>query len=202
MILNTNFLTEEEYYNNLKMQVLDEGILGTILQGAASLLGYTGLTVFAGLGAVMLAKSAVSKEGKINRFFRRIFGSKKNLDFDAVKGKTVVKRELAKADSYKERLKDVYEAIDQKDWDEAEKRFKASKYTDDIDAIKAIAIAITDKVGEPPLFVYPSGNETYFLCKRILGMKYAKALANAVIAALKQNKSYHNDVRELDLDVK
>lgn len=202
MIINNTFLTEDEYYDNLRMQVLDEGIIGTILSRAASVLGYTGLTVFAGLGAVMLAKSAISREGKINRFFRRIFGNKKNLDFDAVKGKAVVKRELAKVESYKEKLRDVYDAIDQKDWEEAERRFKASKYTEDVDAIKAIAIAITDKVGEPPLFVYPSGNETYFLCKKILGMKYAKALANSVLAALKQNKSYHNDVRELDLDVK
>lgn len=202
MLLNTNFLTEDEYYNNLKMEVLDEGMFGGIIKGAASVLGYTGLAVFAGLGATMLARSVVSKEGKINKFFRRVFGNKKNLDFDAVKGKAVVKRELSKADSYKERLKDVYEAIDHKDWDEAERLFKASKYTEDVDAIKALAIAITDKIGEPPLFVYPSGNETYFICKKILGMKYAKALANAVLAALKQNKSYHNDVREIDLDVK
>ena len=202
MILNTNFLTEDEYYDNLKMEVLNEGFFGTVLKGAASALGYTGLAVFAGLGLVMLAKSATSREGRINRFFRRIFGSKKNLDFDAVKGRSVVKRELSKAESYKEKLKDVFEAIDHKDWDEAERRFKASKYTEDVDAIKAVAIAITDKVGEPPLFVYPSGNETYFLCKKIVGMKYAKALANAVLAALKQNKSYHNDVREIDLDIR
>ena len=202
MILNTNFLTEDEYYDKLKMEVLDEGVLSTILSKAASVLGYTGLTVFAGLGAALLARSAISKEGKINKFFRRVFGKKENLDFDAIKGKAVVKRENEKGKEYRTALQDTFNAINNSDWDEAERTFKASKYTENIDAIKTVALAITDKIGEPPLFVYPSGNETYFLCKKILGMKYAKALAQSVLAALKQNKSYHNDIKELDLDVK
>lgn len=194
MITNTTFLSEDEYYNNIKMEVLNEGIFKTIIQGAATLLGYAGLFTFGWFGATLIAKSAVSKEGKINKFFRRIFGKKKNLDFDAVKGKPVVKRELAKAESYSERLKEVFNAIDAEDWDNAERIFKASRYTDDTEAIKAVALKITDKTGEPPLFVYPQGNNTYFLCKRILGMKYAKALAQSVLAALKQNKSYYQDV--------
>lgn len=201
MILNTNFLTEEEYYNNMKMQVLDEGIFSSLIKGAATLLGYSGLAVFAGFGAALLAKSAVSKEGKINRFFRRIFGKKKDLDFDAVKGRAVVKREIDKTKEFKNALQDVFNAIDHSDWDEAERLFKDSKFSENPDAIKVIALAITDKIGEPPLFVYPSGNETYFVCKKVLGMKYAKALAQSVLAALKQNKSYHEDVKRLDLDV-
>ena len=202
MILNTNFLTEEEYYNNLRLQVLDEGILGSILKGAATLLGYSGLAVFAGFGAAMLAKSAVSKEGKINKFFHRIFGNKKNLDFDAIKGRAIVKREDDKAKELRTALQDVFNAVEHSDWDEAERLFKDSKYVENPDAIKAVALAITDKLGEPPLFVYPSGNETYFVCKKVLGMKYAKALAQSVLAALKQNKSYHENVKQLDLDVR
>ena len=201
MIVNNTFLTEDEYYNKLRLEVLDEGILGSILKGAATLLGYTGLTVFAGLGAALLAKSAVSKEGKVNRFFKRVFGKNKNLDFDSIKNKPIVKREDEKAKELKNALKDVFDAIEHSDWDEAERLFKSSRYVDNPDAIKAIALAITDKVGEPPLFVYPSGNETYFICKRILGMKYAKALAQSVLVALKQNKSYHNNVKELELDI-
>lgn len=201
MIVNTTFLSEDEYYDNLKMQVLDEGLFGSLIKGAATLLGYTGLAVFAGFGAALLGKSMVSKEGKINKFFRRIFAKKKDLDFDAIKGRPVVKREAAKAESYNEKLKDVYEAIDQQDWDEAESRFKNSKYVDDPEAIKAVALKITDKVGEPPLFVYPQGNQTYFLCKRILGMRYAKALAQSVLAALKQNKGYYKEVSDSDINV-
>lgn len=201
MIVNTNFLTEEEYYNDLKTQVLNEGFFSALIKGAATLLGYSSLAVFAGFGIALLANSATSKEGKINKFFRRIFGKKRNLDFDAVKGRTVVKRETAKAGSYNEKLKEVYTAIENEDWDTAENLFKASKYTDDPGAIKAVALRITDKTGEPPLFVYPQGNMTYFLCKKILGMKYAKALTQSVLAALKQNKTYYKDVSDLDLNV-
>jgi hypothetical protein len=194
MITNTTFLSEDEYYNNIKTEVLNEGLFKTIIQGAATLLGYTGLFTLGCFGATLIAKSAVSKEGKINKFFKRIFGKKKNLDFDAVKGKPVVKREIAKAESYNERLREVFDAVEAEDWDNAERAFKASNYTDNVEAIKAVALKITDKTGEPPLFVYPQGNNTYFLCKRILGMKYAKALAQSVLAALKQNKSYYDDV--------
>ena len=199
MVVNNTFLTEDEYYDNLKMQVLDEGFLGTILKGAATLLGYSGLAIFAGFGAAMLAKSAVSKEGKINRFFRRIFGNKKNLDFDAVKGRAVVKREEDKAKAAQARFPEVFKAIEMGDWDEAERLFKNSEYTDNPEMVKAVAMAICDKVGEPPLFVYPSGNEAYFKCKKIVGMKYAKAITQAVLAAMKQKKSYVS-IADTDID--
>ena len=194
MILNTNFLTEEEYYDKLRMEVLDEGFLGTILKGAASVLGYSGLTMLAGLGAVMIAKSTVSKEGKINKFFHRVFGKNNNLDFDAIKEKAVVRREINKAKDAEHKIPEVFEAIKHSDWDEAEMLFKKSGYTENTDVIKAIALAISDKLGEPPLYVYPSGNETYFKCKQILGIRYAKALTQSVMAALKQNKEYYKDV--------
>lgn len=201
MIVNTTFLTEDEYYDNLRMQVLDEGFFGSLIRGAATLLGYTGIALFAGFGVALLGRSIVSKEGRINKFIRRIFTKKKDLDFDAVRGKAVVKREVAKAESYNEKLKDVYEAIEHADWEEAERKFKDSRYVDDPEAIKAVALKITDKVGEPPLFVYPQGNQTYFLCKKILGMKYAKALAQSVLAALKQNKGYYKEVSDSDINV-
>lgn len=195
MILNTNFLTEEEYYNRLSIEVMDDNkFRASINEG---ILGFTGLAMLAGLGGALLAKSATNKHGKIRNFFKRIFGKKKKFDFDTIKGKAVVKRELDKSEEIKIVLQDVFTAIDHSDWDEAEKLFKDSRYVDDVNAIKAIALAITDKIGEPPLFVYPSGNETYFVCKKVLGMKYAKALAQSVLVALKQDKGYY---KEINLD--
>lgn len=192
--LNTSFLTEEEYYDNIRKEVLDEGFFGALIKGAATLLGYAGIGAFAGIGLAMIAKSTVSNHGKINNFFRRIFGKKKDLDFDAVKGRAVVKREISRSESFEDRLPEVYKAIGQEDWEEAEKLFKDSRYVDNPAAIKALAIKITDKVGEPPLFIYPQGNRTYFICKKIFGMRYAKALTQSVLAALKQNKSYTQDI--------
>ena len=199
MIVNNTFLTEDEYYDKLRLEVLDDNKFMASLN--ESVLGFTALALLAGFGGAMLAKTADNKQGKVKGFFKRIFGKKKSFDFDAVKGKSVVKREDEKAKEFKNSLKDVFEAIDHSDWDEAERLFKDSKYTDNADAVKAVALAITDKTGEPPLFIYPTGNDTYFLCKKILGIKYAKALAQSVLAALKQNKGYYKDVSDIDIDV-
>ena len=42
------------------------------------------------------------------------------------------------------------------------------------------------------MFVYPSGNEVYFNLKKVLGIKYAKAITDSVIAAMKTDKSYYD----------
>ena len=199
MIVNNTFLTEDEYYDKLRMEVLDDNKFMASLN--ENVFGFTALALLAGFGGAMLAKTANGKRSKVKGFFKRIFGKKKELDFDAIKGKSVAKREEDKAKEFKNSLKDVFEAIDHSDWDEAEKLFKDSKYTENVDAIKAVALAIADKTGEPPLFIYPTGNDTYFLCKKILGMKYAKALAQSVLAALKQNKSYYKDVNDIDMNI-
>ena len=199
MILNTNFLTEDEFYDKLRMEVLDDNkFKASINEGV---LGFTAVALLAGLGGALLAKSSAKKEGKVKGFFKRIFGKKKEFDFDDIKGKAIVKRELDKAKDAEHKIPEVFDAIKHSDWDEAEMLFKKSVYTENTDVIKAVALAISDKLGEPPLYIYPSGNDTYFKCKQILGMKYAKALTQSVMAALKQNKGYYKDVKELDLDV-
>ena len=197
MLLNDNFLTEDEFYDKMRMETLDDQKFQTISESVAGILGFSALALLGGFGGALIAKSRENKKGKVKGFFKRIFGRKKEFDFDSVKGKPVVKREIDKAKDAEERIPEVFKAIKMGDWDEAEMLFKKSNYTDNPDVIKAVALAISDKIGEPPLFVYPSGNETYFKCKQILGMKYAKALTQSVMVALKQNKNYYKDI-ELD----
>lgn len=194
MILNSNFLTEEEFYNKMRIDTLDDQKFQVISESVASILGFTGLALLAGFGGSLLSKTREGKRGKIRGFFRRIFGKKKEYDFDTAKNRAVVKRELDRAKTAEQRIPEVFEAIRHGDWDEAEILFKKSDYTENPEVIKAVALAISDKIGEPPLYVYPSGNETYFVCKQILGMKYAKALTQAVMAALKKNKEYYKEV--------
>lgn len=190
MLLNTNFLTEEEYYNNLRLEVIDDQKFQVISESVASILGFTALAMLAGFGGSLIAKSRENKKGKIRNFFRRIFGKKKNFDFDENKARAVVKREQEKAKSAEARFPEVFKAIKMGDWDEAERLFKNSDYTENTEMVKAVAMAICDELGEPPLYVYPSGNEAYFKCKKILGIKYAKAITQAVLAAMKQHKGY------------
>lgn len=190
MLLNTNFLTEEEYYNNLRLEVIDDQKFQVISESVASILGFTALAMLAGFGGSLIAKSRENKKGKIRNFFRRIFGKKKNFDFDENKARAVVKREQEKAKSAEARFPEVFKVIKMGDWDEAERLFKNSDYTENTEMVKAVAMAICDELGEPPLYVYPSGNEAYFKCKKILGIKYAKAITQAVLAAMKQHKGY------------
>lgn len=188
MILNSNFLTEDEYYDRLKLETLDDNKFQTISESVAGLLGFTALAMLGGFGGALIANSKENKKGKIKSFFKRIFGKKKEFSFDANKNRAVVKREQDKVKDAESKIPEVFKAIRMEDWDEAERLFDSSKYTDNIDVIKAVIMAISEVVGEPPLFVYPSGNDTYFKCKKVVGMKYAKAAAQAVIVAMKQQK--------------
>ena len=199
MILNNDFLTEEEYYSKLMLDVLDDKRYKTISESVATLLGFSALALLGGFGGALIAKSRENKKGKIRGFFRRLFGKKKSFDFDYNKKRAVVKREQDKAKSAEDKIPEVFRAIRMDDWDEAETLFKNSPYTDNVDVIKAVSMAICDKLGEPPLFVYPQGNEAYFKLKKIVGMKYAKAITQALIVAMKQNKSY-NSIADADID--
>ena len=199
MILNNDFLTEEEYYDKLMLDVLDDRRYKTISESVATLLGFSALALLGGFGGALIAKSREKKQGKIKSFFKRLFGKKKEFDFDYNKKRAVVKREQDKAKSAEDKIPEVFRAIRMDDWDEAETLFKNSPYTDNVDVIKAVSMAICDKLGEPPLFVYPQGNEAYFKLKKIVGMRYAKAITQAVIVAMKQNKSY-NSIADADID--
>lgn len=188
MILNNDFLTEDEYYDRLRLETLDDKKFNAASTISESVLGFTALALLGGFGGALIAKSVGNKKGKVKGFFKRIFGKKKEFDFDANKNRAVVKREQDKIKIAEEKIPEVIKAIKMEDWDEAERLFDASKYTDNIDVIKAVIMAISEVIGEPPLFVYPSGNDTYFKCKKVVGMKYAKAAAQAVVVAMKQQK--------------
>ena len=197
MIINYKYHTKVEYHDRPKLQTKDESKCSVISERVASLLGFTALAMLGGFGGALIAKSRENKQGRIRGFFKRIFGKKKEFDFDTNKNRAVVKREQDKVKDAESKVPEVFKAIRMEDWDEAERLFDSSKYTDNIDVIKAIIMAISEVVGEPPLFVYPSGNETYFKCKKVVGMKYAKAAAQAVIVAMKQQKP----LSEIELNV-
>ena len=199
MLLNNNFLTEDEYYDKLKLETLDDKRFSVISESVASILGFTALAMLGGFGGALIAKSHENKKGKVRGFFRKLFGKKKDFDFKSNEERAAVKREQEKVKSAEARLPGVFKAIRMDDWDEAERIFKNSNYTDNPEMIKAVAIAISEQTGEPPLFVYPSGNDTYFKCKKILGMKYAKALTQAVIVAMKQKKNIIS-INDVDID--
>ena len=167
---------EERFYEEQRQQ-LDEGLFSI------------GIGALAG---ALIARSAY--KGKINRFFRKVFKKKDKVDLESYTGKPSVEREQRNLDTMEDKLSDVFEAIQRKDWQEARKRYRNSKYFENDNAIKAIAMKITDVMGEPPMYLYPTGNESYMALKTITNPKVGRAVSNAILKSLKANKSYYNDV--------
>lgn len=196
--MNENFL-EEQFYDDLRKELLDEGAFMNAATKAATILGCANITLFAGLGAALIAKSTVSKKGKIHKFFEKIFKRKSLKNFDLESAPASATKELDNFENMKTKLADVFKAIENKDADEARRLFKDSDYYDDADAIKAIAIKITDVYGEPPMYIYPSGNESYFALKTITNPKVGRAVSNAVLSALRRDKSYYSELKKQDL---
>lgn len=86
-------------------------------------------------------------------------------------------------------LKEVYNAIDKKDFDLAKEEFnKTSKYIqNNPDVHKVIISEISRVVGEPPIYVRSPGNDTYRAIKKIINIRVAKAAAYATKIALGKN---------------
>ena len=91
MILNNDFLTEDEYYDRLRLETLDDRKFDAASTISESVLGFTALALLGGFGGALIAKSVGNKKGKVKGFFKRIFGKKKEFDFDANKNRAGLK---------------------------------------------------------------------------------------------------------------
>lgn len=184
-------LEEENYYNGFQM-LNEAGFLATMTT-AAKVLGYANIAGLSGIGAAMIIKSAKKSE-KLKKFLSKLFkGKKKEFEFNDINSNKG-KREIQTSENYAEKLKDIIESIKNNDFDEAKWRWEKGNWENDERAVKVVALELTEKLGEPPLYVYPSGNKCYFACKQIMGIKTAKALADSVVSAMVKNKSYYDDM--------
>ncbi len=176
---------EEKFYEEQRNEILNEGLFSI------------GLGALAG---ALIARSAY--KGRIGRFFKKLFKKKDPVPYDSFKGKPSTKKEERNYDMMEDKLGDIFDAIEQKDWQEARKRYRNSKYFENDNAIKAIAMKITDVMGEPPMYIYPTGNQSYMALKTITNPKVGRAVSNAIVKALKANKSYYSDLSDIDIDTK
>lgn len=176
-------LIEEKFYEEQREIILNESFLGL------------GLGALAG---ALIARSAY--KGRINRFFKKIFKKKEPAPVEEFESKASTRKEERNYSAMEEKLSDVFEAIENKDWQEARIRYRNSKYYENEDAIKAIAMKITDVMGEPPMYLYPTGNESYMALKTITNPRTGRAVSNAIIKALKTNKSYYKELKDIDIE--
>lgn len=193
--------TIRDIYEEKQEQELEESFTAG-LTVAATALGYTaisGLAVFG--GAILIASAKRAKIGdKIKRLFVKITG--KETEFNLKKGTDKLKQKSAIRDAYDnykksemaEKLSDVLDAISRRDYEEALSEYRASGEMGNNDAVRIIALAVTEEFGEPPLYYISPGNESFQFLKRIVGPRTAKAVADSVMYALNKNKSYFSDV--------
>lgn len=193
--------TIREIYEEKQQQELEEGFVAG-LTAAATALGFTaigGLAVFG--GAVLVASAKKAKLGnKIKALFAKIAG--KETEFNLKKGTDKLKQKSGireMYDNYKkseiaEKLSNVLAAISRRDYEEALSEYRASGEFGNDDAIRIIALAVTEEFGEPPLYYISPGNGSFQFLKRIVGPRTAKAVADSVMYALNKNKSYFSDI--------
>jgi hypothetical protein len=182
---------EEKENQNFDKEMLEEGVLSVIF----TLLGYGivgGVLAFGGTLLIMGGKAYVMKMGDL---WRKIIGKTgKKVDpqtvMQAIETNGQVKAEKVKLEekhrTYEEQLKEVYDGIDKRDFEEAKQAYYRLPRTlqSNPDVHKAIITEITKALKEPPLYIKSPGNPTYQAIKRVLNIRVARAAAQAVEMAL------------------
>jgi len=87
-------------------------------------------------------------------------------------------------DKYEEELMHIYNAIEEKDWEEAKNEYKLLNKNKEIK--QCIVEKIVDVCGEPPIYINSPGNETYRVIKKIMGQQFAIQITNAFSEKIKK----------------
>jgi hypothetical protein len=135
----------------------------------------------------------------INRKFRNIGKDDLEEAIERMKNDPAVKQQIAKTEKakklYEEELKEVYEAISNKDFDKA--RIELSKVSDKIsenpDVHKVVITEIVKSLKQPPIYIQSPGNSTYQAIKKVLNIKIARASAEATKSGLADKLSSENE---------
>lgn len=110
--------------------------------------------------------------------------------FNKQRSNPVVKQEIIKAveskREYSDILEKVYDAIEEGNYQNLKEEYNALPTNfKNMNAIKQVLInEITKKTKEPPISTPTPGNKTYKIIREILGLKEAKAAAQAVMYSL------------------
>lgn len=193
----TEYITERE--EDDFQQRLDEDF-ATV---AGTVLGYSSVGLLVGWAGMLLVKGYTKLGGKmvngIRKAWQGLFKKKSPKPDEVVnniknmKTDQVVKMAKEKGNNerkqFEEKLKDVFDAINNEDADLAASKFKESgvKVTPIVNRV--IIGEITNALGEPPIHYGNTGNDAYLFVKKILGIKVAQAAAAAVKEALKKQGS-------------
>jgi len=103
---------------------------------------------------------------------------------------------------YEDELKEVYSAIDSKDFEGAKKAFNQvpKELQNNPDVYKVIIAEVSRVLKEPPLYVSSPGNKTYQAIKKIINIRVARAAAMATKMAIEKNLR-NDDVKQMEQEV-
>jgi len=185
-----DFLEEKEEIDISKK--LNENVVGTI--GTA--LGYGAAGLITAFGATLLTLGGIKAVKGLAKLWKKIFHEfKGKAPQEIVKEVKLdpkinqIKKDIEKRSrAYEDSLKDVYGAINEKDFALAKQNFEKLDPTlkNNPDVHKAIITEITKVMKLPPLYVQSPGNTTYQKIKQVLGIKIARAAAAATEMAFKK----------------
>lgn len=208
----------QEYISLKEEKQLDEELLtedvATVIMGILAVPSVVALTAW---GASWVATSYVSALTKITnsitRMWKKMFSNLKGIDQESIKKnvkemardprtRKVLKQTEEKKRAFEDELKEVFSAIESKDFVEAKRSFNAvaKDIQNNPDVHKVIISEISRVLNEPPLYVTSPGNKTYKAIKQVINIRVARAAALATKMAIEKELKNDN-VRDLEKEV-
>lgn len=179
------------------------------LMVAATILGIPTVGLLAAYGGSLVAYAyakgivgIVAIWRKIGEVFHELRGKKAAEYLARVRKDPLVKHEIAKAITkkreYDDVLKEIYEAIDKKDFLTLKEKYEAlSPSFRNMPTVKQILInEITKALGEPAQWPPSPGNKTYKTIRNVLGLQEAKAAARAVTYNITKTMNLGDNIEE------
>lgn len=184
-----------EYY---KERSLERELSEDAASAIGLILGYASLTLITAFGGSLLILGGAKSVTLLIRLWRRIFKVAKDIKKDprtivrSVKLDSKVQKEKVKTeritDKYRDDIKEVLAGIRDKDFNRAKDEYNnLERFYKNLPEVHRIIIYETTKaIGEPPLYIANRGNVTYLALKKILGIRIARAAAEATKMALEK----------------
>lgn len=198
--LGESKMSLRDFIDDKEEQEFDLELNENIFSVIGTVLGYTlsaGILAFGGTLLILGGKKYVLK---MKDLWQKILGAKKKEEGEKeitpdevmreIETDVKVKAEKMKVEekrrTYEDQLREVYTAIEEKDFDRAKEEFYKVERNlqNNPDVHKAIMAEITKVMKEPPLYVKSPGNGTYQAIKKIINIRVARASAKATEMAL------------------
>ena len=207
----------KDFYNDKEEQQLDEELLNedavTIVMATLALPSVVAVMAWGGsLLFTSYLKGLGFITGKVIRMWQRAFSDIKDFVNTENVSKAVkdasrdpksqdqVRKAERNKRAFSNELKEVYAAIETKDFLRAKEEFdKTAKFIqNNPDVHKVIISEISGALKEPPIYIASPGNDTYQAIKKVINIRVAKAAAYATKLTMERNlkKSPMNDVEE------